>query len=411
MTLANGMFKVVTWGKETTWGTEPAAGTGTIIPRVQSTLSLTKTGFTSQAIRSDQQIADFRHGVRSAAGAVAGELQPKTWSQFFSSLLRGASITGTTFTLDATHTLAAASTSGSQGTLTVAGSGAPTWAGTMNFKVGDVIRLTGTAQNTALNLRILAFPSTTTATVDAGVGQVVTTMAAQTSGTITVVGKKIFTPQTGLTDDSYTIEHWHSDISQSEQFTGLKPSRAQISMPTTGLATVSLDFIGKDRITGVSQYFTTPAVNGDFGLLAGVSGSLSLGGTNVAIITQASISVDNGYQPTQSIGTNVTSSISPGIIKVSGQVQAYFQDGVIRGLFDVEQFVQLDIIMTVASAAGNPDFVKFFLPRVKLTGDSRDDKPGPIMMTLPFTAVVDTTGGTGLNTDKTTIVIQDSQSF
>lgn len=409
MTLANGMFKVVTWGKESTWGTEPSAGSGTVVPRVQSTLSLAKSSFASQAIRSDQQIADFRHGVRTIGGAIAGELQPKTFSQFFSSILRGASITGQTFTLDATHTLAAAPTTGTQGTFTLAGSAAPLWAA-IGFKIGDVIRLTGTSQNLAVNFRILAFPTTATATVDAGVGQVVTTMTAQTTGTITVPGKKIFTPQTSLTDDSYTIEHWHSDITQSEQFVGAKPSRCNISMPTTGLATVSFDFMGKDRITGVSQYFTSPASNGDFGLLAGVNGSLSIAGVNVAVITGASISIDNGYQATQSIGTNVTSSISPGIIRVTGQVTAYFQDGVIRNFFDVEQFVQLDIIMTVASVTGNPDFVKFFLPRVKLSGDSKDDKPGPVIMTMPFTAVVDTTGGTGLSTDKTTLVIQDTQS-
>jgi hypothetical protein len=41
-------------------------------------------------------------------------------------------------------------------------------------------------------------------------------------------------PLTGQTRDSYTIEHFYSDIGQSEVFTGCNVSQMAVKMPSTG---------------------------------------------------------------------------------------------------------------------------------------------------------------------------------
>ena len=68
MANASGVFKSLTYKKEGTFGVVPAASGGQALRRISSDLSLKKDTYQSSEIRPDQQIADFRHGVRRAAG-------------------------------------------------------------------------------------------------------------------------------------------------------------------------------------------------------------------------------------------------------------------------------------------------------------------------------------------------------
>jgi hypothetical protein len=49
------------------------------------------------------------------------------------------------------------------------------------------------------------------------------------------------------------------------------------------------------------------------------------------------------------------------------------------------------------------------MPRIKLGGSSKSDGEQGIVQTLPFTALLNSAGGTALATEKTTLVMQDSQ--
>lgn len=397
MTIATGLFKEVRWNKEGTWGTIANASGATVVPRTQSNLSLRKATYESASIRPDAQVQDFRHGVRSVAGSINGELQPKTFGAFLGSLLRGTwtagvSKTNTNFggTLSATASTKKLSVSASS------------WAA-QGFKIGDVIRISSTAQNTGQNFRIVNLNAG-----DATVDPAPVDMSAQSTFTVAVVGKKVFTPQSGLVDESYTIEHWHSDISQSERFVGCKVANAQISLPATGLATVSFGFLGKDMQTGNSAYFTSPTANGDFGLTAAVNGAISINGANVANVTGLSISIDGGLQAAAAVGSNTTPGIFPGIIRVTGQAGVFFEDATVRDLFVNETIAQLSVMLTVGNAA-NADFISLFMGRVKFGGADKDDGTAGIVQTMPFQALLDTSGGSNQATDLTTLVIQDSQ--
>lgn len=400
MTIATGLFKVVSWKKETTWGSIAAATgpNGTSLPRTQSTLSLNKATYESQSIRPDAQVQDFRHGVRTVGGNINGEVQPKTFSSFLGSLLRGSWAAGVSKTNTEFGTLAAVA---STAKLVVTTSD---WV-SQGFKVGDVIRLSGTTGNAATNFRILSFATSNT---EAVVDPAPADMAADASFTVAVVGKKVFTPQSGLVDESYTFEHWFEDIAQSERFVGCKIASASINLPATGLGTIQVGILGKNMQSGTAQYFTSPTANGDYGITAAVNGAISVSGVNVANVTGISINIQGGLTSGAAVGSNVTPGIFPGIIRVNGQVSAYFQDATLRDIFVNETIAQLDVMLT-SNGDANADFIKFFMPRVKLGGDNKDDGVAGLIETIPYTALIDTTGGTGTDTDKTTLVIQDTQ--
>jgi hypothetical protein len=405
MTIATGVNKQVIYKKETTWGTIPAASSAQALRRTTSDLDLKKETYQSNEIRTDFQVADFRHGVRSVEGTLNGEISPGTYKDFFAAALRQAFQTATT--TGAQTTITAATTTGTNGTFTrSAGSYL-----TDGFKVGDVVRWTGwtvaTANNTK-NMLITGLTATvmTVTTLD---GTAIVAKAAGDSVTATLAGKKTWVPSTGHTDDSFSIEHWFNDLSVSEVYTGCKVSKLDVQLPATGMGTIGVSLMGKDVTTASAQYFTSPNAQTSTGVIAAVNGALYVGGTAVANVTGMTFTIDGNMTGEAVIGSNSRPDIFEGRVSVSGQITAFFQDATLRDQFLNETESSVIGVFTTGNTAAS-DFVVFNMPRIKAGGASRDDGDKGIVQTIPFTALLNTAGGTGVNSLATTISIQDSQA-
>ena len=410
MTLAAGLFKQVAYKVEVTFGTQPTASAAQALRRVSSSLDLSKDTYQSNEIRTDLQVADFRHGVRRVKGAINGELQCKTYADFIAAGVKKAFTTGVT-----------ASAVG----VTIAG----TYAGwtvtraagsylTDGFKIGDVIRLSVgglSANNINRNLLIIALTATVATCLtlnnsNAATGGTAMTAEGPISGTtVTVQGKKTFIPSTGHTDLSYSIEHFYSDITQSECFTGCKVDKISLNLPPTGMATIGIDFMGQNVVTAASQYFTSPTAATSTSALAAVNGVLRFNGATVAIVTGLTLSIDPGFTGDPVVGSNVVPNLFPGTIKVSGQATAYFQDATLRDLFVNETECDMYVAFTADNTAA-ADFMCFAMPRIKVGGASKNEGQGGLVQTMPFTVLKNTAGGTGIATEATTISIQDAQA-
>ena len=70
--IAKGVSKKIGYRKESTWGTLAGPTGGKYLRRVTANFNLTKETYESAEIRTDLQISDFRHGVRSAEGSLNG---------------------------------------------------------------------------------------------------------------------------------------------------------------------------------------------------------------------------------------------------------------------------------------------------------------------------------------------------
>lgn len=403
MTLAAGLFKQVAYKVESTFGTLPTASTAQALRRVQSSLDLTKDTYQSNEIRTDLQIADFRHGVRRVKGSVNGELSCKTYSDFIAAACKKAFVAGSS--------AAAAS-------VTIAGAG-PSYTVTRaagsyltdGFKIGDVIRLTvGTlnAANISKNLMITALTATI-ATVLVVNGTALVAEGPIAGTTVAVVGKKTWVPTTGHTDLSFSIEHFYSDLVQSETFRGCKVDKVAFALPPTGLATIGLDFMGQDVTTASSQYFTSPTAAPTTGALASVNGVVRVNGTTVAILTGLTLTIDPGFTGDAVVGSNVVPNLFAGTVHVSGSMTAYFLDTTLRDAFLNETEIDLAAVFTADGTAA-ADFLAFSVPRIKLSGAAKSDGQGGLVQTLPFTALYNKAGGTGISTEATTISVQDAQA-
>ena len=397
MPTATGINKTVSYKKETTFGVLPTAAGAQTIRRVSSSFNLTKETYQSEEIRTDYQLSDFRHGVRSVEGNVSGELSAGTYADFLASALARNWTAATPSTLDSTTI---ASVGGTYTITRTTGSYL-----TDGVRVGNVIRLTGFATaNNNKNLLVIALTATA-ATVIALNGNTLTPETVASGGTYTVTGKSTYAPTTGHTDDSYSFEAWYSDINQSEVYTGNKVNTVGIALPATGLTTVELSFMGQDlKQRATSQYFTSPTAQGTNGIFAAVNGALIVNGSPVALVTSANININRNMTSEAVVGSNIKPEIYEGRIIVDGDFSTLYQDGTFAGYFDTEAEISLVIALTANSSA-NSEFMSFTLPRLKLSTDTKDDGEKGLVSQNSFQALK----GNGTNGfEATTIMIQDS---
>ena len=397
MATASGIAKRVTYKKETTFGTLAGATGGQVIRRVSSDFNLSKETYQSEEIRTDYQIADFRHGVRSVEGNISGELSCGTYSDFM------ASAVSRNFTAITPSALGSTTIAAVAATYTVTRTTGSYL--TDGLRVGNVIRLTGfNANNNAKNLLVITLTATV-ATVIVLNGAALTPETVASSGTYAATGKTTYAPATGHTDDSYTIEQFYSDISQSEVTTGNKVNTMGLALPATGLVTADFGFMGQDlKQTGAVAYFTNPTAQGATGIFAAVNGALIANGAVIALVTGLNININRNMTSEAVVGSNIKPEIYEGRISVDGDFSTLFQDRTFSDYFNNETEVSLVCAVTENNTA-TANFMTFTLPRIKLSTDTKDDGEKGIVSQNSFQALK----GTGLNGfEATTIMIQDS---
>lgn len=400
MTIAKGTAKQVGYKKESTFGVPAGSSGAKLLRRVTANFNLTKETYESGEIRTDRQIADFRHGVRSAEGSLNGELSPASYTDFIGSVVArdftvGVSTTGVSVTIDAV---------GDNYTVTRSTGDFLT----QGYKVGMVIRLTGvglSATNVENNLLITNVTDTVLTVITIN-GSSLVEEGPISSVDMATVGKTTFVPATGHTDQSYTIEEWYSDIAQSEVFTGMKVNSVAVQLPATGLTTIDIGFAGKDMAqTGTTQYFSSPTAQGTNGIFAAVNGVMLVDGAPVALVTSADFTIERATENATTVGSNSVADIFSGRIRVSGNLSVYFQDAAFRTYFDDEVPVSLVLVLT-SDSSKDSDFVTFTLPKVKLGSFTKDDGELGIVAATSFQALLNEVTTAGL--PATTIAIQDS---
>lgn len=403
MTIATGVAKQLRYKAESAWGTAPGASGAQLLRRVTSDLSLAKDTYESNEINSHYQRVDMRHGIRSVTGSINGELSAGTYKDLIAAALRRAfgsvsALTGLSLTI-----------AGSGPTYTVTRGSGDWLAG--GIKIGQVGRLTAGSFNAAnLNKNLVVVAATTTVlTVMPLNGVALVAEGPIASATWTVPGKTTYVPTTGHTDASFAIEHWHSDVAQSELFLGCKLNQMDVALPPTGMSTIGMQFLGKDVTTATSAYYTTPTAETSTGIFAAVNGILAAQGAAVALVTGLNFSVRGNMAGEAVVGSNTYAGITPGRVLVDGQLTALFQDATIRDYFINETEVSLHAALAASTAAA-ADFIAFAFPRIKLGGAQKDDGDKSLIQTLPFTALFNSAGGASTSSEQTTVAVQDSQA-
>ncbi len=412
-TYSRGVAKLLTIAPEASFGVPNlTAGAGQLLRRTSSDLNLNINQIESQEILPSQQVRDSRNGARTVQGTIAGQLSPATYTTLFQGLLRS---TFTTVAATAALTDVAATLNGSTGNLDLVGTGSDAFSS--KFKLGDILRLTGVAAGAAgtadngANFRVVAVSASTMSL--APITAIPLGFTAGAPGEVfTLPGKKLFIPASGQLDQSYSIEHFYSDIGLSELFVGCKVSQISINFPASGFVTIQASVTGSTMLsqTTGSPQLPSPTLPTTSTSLTAVSGRVHYNGTTILYITAMNLQLQSAVQPVNVVGATLVPAIFLGNVMAKGTMSTLTAVDNLTTDFLNENEVSLSIVATTSPAIGS-DFISFHMPRVKLTSSTKQDSQTSISRSFGFMALENagTIGGVAVTTsDLTTIMMQDS---
>jgi hypothetical protein len=175
---------------------------------------------------------------------------------------------------------------------------------------------------------------------------------------------------------------------------------ASMELKVTAKSVTSLTF----EVMGKTLTFETAApVSSTFGALSttgvmdGFTGSISEGGSAIAIVTEVSFKLENNMERRFAIGSTDTLLPTQGRSIVTGSLTAYFESDALYQKFLSDTESTLDFTLSNGSYS-----YAFSFPKIKYT-DGNPDVQGEkaILLTMPFQAVYDGVALTQLSITRT----------
>lgn len=397
---------VITSNTQETSSVDPGASGAQILRRTTATLNLKKDPYQAAEIQSHRQVSDYRHGRKFVDGSINGELSPGTYWDFLEAATRGTEVAAVSATIT-DFTSCAADNASSKFTFA---SGNPH---TKGFRVGHVMRFANLSDsdNNSKNFLICAMGGTSNRELT--VYPAPDSMTADTSFTVTTIGKSVSIPASSHVSRKVAVEIYNTEsgVDTYRLFTECRIGGAKFNLPATGIATVEFPMMGRDMESasgGSAPFFTSPTAETSTGLTAAVNGLIRIGGVNIGVVTGATIDYSMEMTAPAVVGQNFVPEIFLGRSRVTGQLTAFYEDLTMVNYFKNETEVEILLWLTTSSSA-TADFLTIYMPRVKLGGaDVSADGEAGMSLTMPFTALKYATAGAGI--EATTIQFVDSQA-
>lgn len=197
------------------------------------------------------------------------------------------------------------------------------------------------------------------------------------------------TLKAGTTRRSFSVERKYGDYDGSalyHLFTGVEFNTFSLSIAPNAIVTGSAGVMGNDMGTGTASAGTTnaPTTQCPF---ESFTGTIKEGGSTIGIVTELSLSLDNGMQAKNVIGSAVGLQPSIGRSSLTGQLTAYFEDNTLLDKFVNDTNSSIEFSLTDGTGT-----YAFTLPNIKYSGGATDvSGEGPVTLPMPFTALYDTT--------------------
>ena len=208
-------------------------------------------------------------------------------------------------------------------------------------------------------------------------------------------GSLVAIPSTGHVRRKLAIERYNSDLDLSRLYTECRLTGFRLNVPAEGNSTIEWSVMGRGRkslSTSSAPYFSSPTDANALDVCNSLSGSMKLDGSQVGLVTAATINFTMNSEAPNVLGQQFCPDILLGVANVSGSF-TFLLDEADTGstIFENETEVAVQLVLTNAATGG--DSVTFDLPRVKLqTGDEevRGDLSQPV--TCAFQALEATSG-------------------
>lgn len=204
----------------------------------------------------------------------------------------------------------------------------------------------------------------------------------------------------GVEKKSFSVEKAFEDLSVYQSFTGMRVSEMSLSITYGSIITGSFQFMGN----GSAQLATSlvgsgtvaPASTTDVMNATSDVGSVTIDGVSTDICIQTlSIDLNNNLREITCIGKEFAENISYGSASVTGSVELYLNAATWALYGKVLDNSDVALSYTVSDGTNSYQFDLF---KVKLSGDSPQSggKDDDVMITLNYSALLDTTEGTSL---------------
>lgn len=374
---------------ESSWGVTPGTPAFDLVRITGTTLGLSRDSLQSEEIRSDRQISDFRGGANQVGGDINFELSYGSFDDLLKAVLMStdwaaAADTGVS-TFDATATGFTRAT----GDFTADG-----------FEVGQIIVTSGfsTADNNG-RFEITAVDATS---IDATPleGQTLASESGDGDEQIVTAHEIV---KAGTTRHSFTFMRHFADLPGGSNpyylYTGVEVNNVQLQISANAMITGTFSVLGKGQETASSAPAgTTYNPESTTSPLDSFSGELKENGNTIAVITEIQLNLENGLETRFVVGSKDSINPSSGRSNCSGTITAYFEDSTLVDKFLNE--TESSIEFTLPDGAGNK--LRVELPRIKYTGGQPDvSGEGPITLSMPFQALLDSTEGTNIILERT----------
>ena len=195
----------------------------------------------------------------------------------------------------------------------------------------------------------------------------------------------------GVTRRSFTLERKFADLATPEfhRYTGCEFNSFAMSVSPNAIVTATFGVIGKGLTLA-----TTAIASSTYGSPSAVqpfdsfTGSITEGGSPIAVVTSIEMTLENGLEPLFAVGSVTTNRPSIGKSRLTGTMTTYFESKTLYEKFINE--TSSSIVLTLVDLAGNE--YEFDMPNVKYNSGQPDvSGEGAVTISMDFIALYDAT--------------------
>jgi hypothetical protein len=195
----------------------------------------------------------------------------------------------------------------------------------------------------------------------------------------------------GVTRRSFTIERKFADLTVPEwhRYTGCEFNTFALSVSPNAIVTSTFGVIGKGLALATAAIagstYATPAVVQPFDSF---TGSITEGGSAIAVVTSIEFTLENGLEPLFAVGSKTTNRPAIGKSRLTGTMTTYFESKTLYEKYINE--TSSSILLTLVDLAGNQYIFDF--SNVKYNSGQPDvSGEGAVTVSMDFIALYDAT--------------------
>ena len=203
----------------------------------------------------------------------------------------------------------------------------------------------------------------------------------------------------GTVAQSFTLERGHPDIGEYTSYKGCFINKLSFSVKPNAMITGSFDVLGLAGATSATPLSVSPKASQTGRVFDSYTGSLTEGGLPIGVVTALDIALDNGIQPQFVIFEKAAPFVSWGKSSLTGTLSVFFTDNTLAQKFLDGSTTSLEFTLGDGT---NKSYI-FTIPCALYTGaDCPMQADGPLIINMPFMAMLDPVLGTNLQIKRAT---------